>query len=46
MEEIYFRSYGLLPKELIVTILISMTVIPIDLLRKIVLRKKQENIEI
>ena len=41
-----FRSYGLLPKELIVTILISMTVIPIDLLRKIVLRKKQENIEI
>lgn len=41
-----FRSYGLLPKELIVTILISMTVIPVDLLRKIILRKRQENIEI
>ena len=35
-----FRTYGLTIKELIVTILLALTVIPIDWLRKLYLRKK------
>ena len=35
-----FRTYGLTLKELITTILLGLTVIPIDWLRKLYLRKK------
>jgi Tfp pilus assembly protein PilW len=35
-----FRTYGLTLKELIITILLGLTVIPIDWLRKLYLRKK------
>ena len=34
-----FRSYGLLPRELLITILFSLTVIPIDILRKYIFQK-------
>lgn len=41
-----FRSYGLLPSELITTILLAGTVIPIDLCRKIYVKKKRINSQI
>ena len=36
-----FRSYGLLPKELLITILLAATVIPVDWLRKIITKKER-----
>lgn len=36
-----FRSYGLLPRELLITILFSLTVIPIDVLRKYLFQKRK-----
>lgn len=41
-----FRSYGLLPNELIITLLLASTVIPIDLCRKIYVKKKRINSQI
>ena len=41
-----FRSYGLLVNELIITCLIALSVIPVDLLRKLFLRKNHKNLEI
>lgn len=41
-----FRSYGLLPKEFLITILFAFTVIPVDLLRKVFLRRKSNNISV
>lgn len=41
-----FRSYGLYPKELFITIFIAFSVIPVDILRKIYLRKKNKSISI
>ena len=41
-----FKTYGLLPKELLFVILLSLTVIPIDLIRKIILIKKGIRLEI
>jgi len=41
-----FRTYGLTPYELIFVIILAFTVIPIDFLRKIVLKKKGINLEI
>ena len=38
-----FRSYGLLPKELIITILFSLSVIPIDMIRKYFLQRMNNN---
>ena len=35
-----FRTSGLTIKELLITILLSFTVIPVDNLRKLILRKK------
>ncbi len=35
-----FRTYGLTPFELILVILLSLTVIPVDFIRKIILKKK------
>lgn len=35
-----FRSFGLLPNELIITLLLALTVIPVDWFRKIYLKKK------
>jgi magnesium-transporting ATPase (P-type) len=37
-----FRTYGLNIKELINVLLISLSVIPIDMIRKIILNKKNE----
>ena len=36
-----FRSFGLLPNELLITILLSLTVIPVDWLRKIITKKER-----
>lgn len=36
-----FRSYGLLPKELLITILLASTVVPIDWLRKLITKRKR-----
>lgn len=40
---VMFRSFGLSPKHLLITILISLTIIPIDTIRKIILNKKHQN---
>ena len=36
-----FRSYGLLPKELLITILLASTVVPVDGLRKLITKRKR-----
>lgn len=36
-----FRSYGLLPKELLITILLASTVVPVDWLRKLITKRKR-----
>ena len=36
-----FRSYGLLPKELLITILLAFTVVPVDWLRKLITKRKR-----
>ncbi len=41
-----FRTYGLTLKELIFVIILSLTVIPIDIIRKIILRKKNLSISV
>ena len=38
-----FRSYGLLPKELVITIWFSLSVIPIDMIRKYFLKRGHHN---
>ncbi len=35
-----FRTYGLTPRELVITILLAFTVIPVDWIRKLYLRRK------
>ena len=41
-----FRSYGLYYEELLVTVLIAFSVIPIDIIRKVFLRKKNKNLSV
>ena len=41
-----FRTYGLSLKELLITIILSATVIPVDWLRKIYIKKKSTTIDI
>lgn len=41
-----FRTYGLLASELFITILISLTVIPVDIIRKYILKKLDLSVEI
>ncbi len=41
-----FRTYGMLPYELILVILLALTVIPIDFIRKLILKKKGIKIEV
>ena len=36
-----FRAYGLLPKELLLTIILAATVVPVDWLRKLITKKKR-----
>lgn len=38
-----FRSFGLLPNELLITLLLSITVIPVDWCRKLYLKRKNIN---
>ena len=41
-----FRTYGMLPSELLFVVILAFSVIPIDFLRKIILKKKGIKLDI